>query len=1352
MKRFFRTFNTRLAGWFSRWIGGLAVGIVGLSAATAAAQPPGPGDPVGDGVHPAVWLIGGVLAGVALSALRQEIRRRRESPTDHCFRRLFEASPLGMAILDPKTGRIRDVNNFLTEILGVDRDRLVGRTFADLAHPDDAATARPDGGPGISPLGRSLWLMTGDGAIRWANVTGCALAGDDDDEAPVCLAVVDDITDQREASAALRRRETCLTALHQTALGIMGRHQLDDLLDRISRNAANLVDASDAFIYLHDPETDELVIRFGTGAYRSRLMGFRLASGEGLSGKVWQTGKPLSINDYSTWPGRATVAQFDDLHAVIAVPIKSDGRMAGVIGVARFVNPAPFDPEAADLMARFGELASIAYDNAQLCASFRQELSERQRAEAALAESERRFKHLYHNAQVGLFRSRIEDGGIIEANLLCARIAGYEDIETFQAEFSTAAQYVVPQARRRILDRMRRYGEVSNVEARIRRRDGEERWVSFSGRIYPEAGFVEGALLDITDRKAAQTALHRSEERLALIIQGSSVATFVIDPEHYVINWNAACETLTGVPAHAVIGTDRHWSAFHETPRPLLADLVMSDTPLSRIRDQQPGDCRHSSVVAGACEAETFYPNLGETGKWLLITAAPLKDAAGEIVGAIETLQDVTESKNTEAALRRSRHRLRQIIDLVPHFIFAKDESGRFLLANQAVANAYGTTVEALIGRTDADFSTDPEIHGAYEADDRKVIETGTVRVIPEEIIVNSRGEQRLLNTVKIPFMTEETEGPAVLGVSIDITAQKEVEAALRRSKRELSVQNRIATIFLTAPDERIHDQVLEGVLDALESPMGYFAAVDDDGRLTPLAVASPAGCAEHTEAEAFARHGTVGVPGRSLVQSRSAAGSVEGSLPADHPPVETALAVPIAHHGEPIGQFVVANPAHGRGYGDEEVRLLETLASRVAPVLQARLDRVRYARERRLAQEEKAHLEEQVRQAQKLEAIGALAGGIAHDFNNILFPILGFVEMTLEELPEEGNSRRYLREVLKAANRARDLVRQILTFSRQAEGERKPVRIQLILKEVMKLIRSTLPANISIRQRIDNECGPVLSDPTQIHQIAMNLITNAYHAMEETGGALEVGLSEHELSAQEMTAPDQVPGRYARMTVSDTGQGMDPSILEKIFEPYFTTKEKGKGTGLGLSVVHGIIRSSGGDISVQSTPGEGTVFNVDLPLINHIEREAPAPLEQPVATGSEQILLVDDEEIITEMLSRILRKMGYHVTPRRSSTDALETFRADPDQFDLVITDMSMPRMTGAELARRLLSIRPGLPIIMCTGFSDQIDETKAQAMGIRGFVLKPVLKDDLARAVREALDSPEAGATQTGAAPAES
>ncbi len=1347
MKRFFRTIYSRLTGRLSRWIGVFAAGLAGLS--TAAAQPPGPGDPGGDGVWPAVWLIGGVLAGVALSALRQQIRRRREPPTDHCFRRLFEASPLGMAILDPETGRIREVNDFLAEILGIDRDQLVGRTFADLAHPDDAGTALPERGSGTSIPGRSLRLMTGDGAIRWVNVLGCSLAGDRYGS-PVCLAIVDDVTDQREAAAALRRRETCLTALHQTALGIMGRHQLDDLLEQISRNAANLVDASDAFIYLHDPETDELVIRFGTGAYRSRLMGFRLASGEGLSGKVWQTGKPLSVNDYSTWPGRSTVPQYDDLHAVIAVPIKSEGRMAGVIGVARFANPTPFGPEAADLMARFGELASIAYDNAQLYSSFRQELAERQRAEAALADSEQRFKHLYHNAQVGLFRSRIEDGRIIEANLLCARIAGYDDLDTFLAEFITTSRYVFPQARRRILDRMRRYGEVSNVEAQIQRRDGEARWLSISGRIYPEAGFIEGAVLDITDRKAAQEALHRSEERLALIIQGSSVATFVIDPDHYVIHWNVACETLTGIPAHELIGTDRHWSAFHDTPRPLLADLVMTETPLSRIRDQHPGDCRQSPVVAGAREAETFYPNLGEAGKWLLITAAPLKDAAGEIVGAIETLQDVTESKNTEAALRRSRHRLRQIIDLVPHFIFAKDEGGRFILANQAVADAFGTTVDALIGRTDADFSTDPEIHGAFEKDDRKVMETGSVRVIPEETIINARGERRLLNTIKIPFMTDETEGPAVLGVSIDITAQKEVEAALRRSKRELSVQNRIATIFLTAPDNRIHDQVLEGVLDALESPMGYFAAMSDNGVLTPLAVSSPAPCAGDTDGEAFARHGTAGVPGRSLAQARSAAGSVERNFPADHPPVETALAVPIAHHGEPIGQFVVANRTDG--YGDGEIRLLETLASRVAPVLQARLDRVRYAQERRLAQEEKARLEEQIRQAQKLEAIGALAGGIAHDFNNILFPILGFVEMTLEELPEGGNSRRYLQEVLKAANRARDLVQQILTFSRQAEGERKPVRIQLILKEVLKLIRSTLPATINIQRRIDNECGPVLADPTQIHQIAMNLITNAYHAMQETGGNLEVGLAEHDLSDQEMTAPDQIPGRYVRMTVSDTGPGMEKSVLEKIFEPYFTTKEKGKGTGLGLSVVHGIIRSCGGDISVRSTPGEGTVFNVDLPLLTDVERETPAPPERPVVTGSERILFVDDEEVITDMLSQMLRKMGYQVTARMSSGDALETFRADPDQFDLVITDMSMPRMTGAELSRRLLSIRPDLPIIICTGFSDQIDETKARAMGIREFVLKPVLKEDLARAIRDALDAPAPAATQTDTAPAES
>ncbi len=380
--------------------------------------------------------------------------------------------------------------------------------------------------------------------------------------------------------------------------------------------------------------------------------------------------------------------------------------------------------------------------------------------------------------------------------------------------------------------------------------------------------------------------------------------------------------------------------------------------------------------------------------------------------------------------------------------------------------------------------------------------------------------------------------------------------------------------------------------------------------------------------------------------------------------------------------------------------------------------------------------METQLQQAQKMEAIGTLAGGIAHDFNNILFPIVGYAEMMMEDIPEDSILQDSLNQMLIGTKRAMDLVKQILAFSRQTDGELKPLKIHFVVREVLKLIRSSLPSTIEIQQYIDNKCGLVMADSTQVHQLAMNLITNAYHAMEDEGGKLDVTLKEVELGADNLKDPSMIPGSYVCLTVADTGIGMDKPTLDRIFDPYFTTKEKDKGTGLGLSIVHGIVKSHGGDISVYSEPGKGTTFHAYFPLIDTKVETRRTESIVPVQKGNERILLVDDEEQIALMEKRMLERLGYHVTERTSSVEALEAFRAAPDKFDIVISDMTMPNMTGVHLSQKLMEIRPDIPIIICTGFSKQIDEEKAKAIGIRGYVMKPVVKNELAKKIREALN----------------
>ncbi len=379
--------------------------------------------------------------------------------------------------------------------------------------------------------------------------------------------------------------------------------------------------------------------------------------------------------------------------------------------------------------------------------------------------------------------------------------------------------------------------------------------------------------------------------------------------------------------------------------------------------------------------------------------------------------------------------------------------------------------------------------------------------------------------------------------------------------------------------------------------------------------------------------------------------------------------------------------------------------------------------------------LEQQLRQAQKMEAIGTLAGGIAHDFNNILASLIGFTEMAVKE-PREDVRRKYLDRVLEACGRAKNLTTQILSFSRKQEQAFKPFDVRFILKEAVSLMRATLPSTIEIRQIITQEDTKVLADPTQIHQIVINLCTNAAQAMREKGGILDIRLSNVEIFHPDLAPhPDLPLGFYVVLSVGDTGCGIDPAIKDKIFDPFFTTKGPGEGTGLGLSVVYGIVKQCGGAVDVRSAVGHGSVFSVYLPRV-HAEMEAEKPRQDDIEPGgNERILFVDDEESLVALAKAFFESRGYRIAATMSSLEALKWFQDDPHRFDLVITDMTMPEMTGAELARTCLNIRGDIPIILCTGYSESINAAQAREWKIREFVLKPIELNDLARLVRRVL-----------------
>lgn len=390
----------------------------------------------------------------------------------------------------------------------------------------------------------------------------------------------------------------------------------------------------------------------------------------------------------------------------------------------------------------------------------------------------------------------------------------------------------------------------------------------------------------------------------------------------------------------------------------------------------------------------------------------------------------------------------------------------------------------------------------------------------------------------------------------------------------------------------------------------------------------------------------------------------------------------------------------------------------------------------------EKKKLEAQLQHAQKMEAIGTLTGGIAHDFNNILAIIIGNTELALDNVSEWNSAHFNLKEIHTAGQRAKDVVRRLLSFARKTDYDQKPIRLDQVIQDSIKLLRATIPTTIDIRRNFQATADIVIADPTQVHQIMINLCTNAFHAMEDAGGILEIGTENVILDEDSAVFDaDLTYGNYVKVTVSDTGQGIPSEIRDRIFDPYFTTKEVGKGTGMGLSVVHGIVKSNGGGISVESETGKRTTFSIYFPVV---EKEAVVEKETVVETetvdelpsGSERILLVDDEESMVYLGRHRLESLRYQVETRTNPIEALELFRANPNRFDLVIADMTMPRMTGDQLMKEILKIRPEIPTIICTGFSEKIDEEKAKEIGIRKYIEKPINKQDLANLVRKVLD----------------
>ncbi|MDY6990673.1 MAG: PAS domain S-box protein [Thermodesulfobacteriota bacterium] len=656
------------------------------------------------------------------------------------------------------------------------------------------------------------------------------------------------------------------------------------------------------------------------------------------------------------------------------------------------------------------------------------------------------------------------------------------------------------------------------------------------------------------------------------------------------------------------------------------------------------------------------------------------------VLGALlahDIIQFVGDLKRAQQKQQESEEKYRLLVENQADLIVKVDTEGRFLFVSPSYCRMFGRQEEELLGQSFLPFVHEEDREATAKA--MEALYRPPYTAYMEQRAMTKDG-WKWLAWADTAVLDENKEVAAILGVGRDISDKKKALEALQESEK------RFGTIIDTA---------LEGIW-----------VTDKVGRTT------------------FVNQHMVDLLGYSLEDILGR--SVPEFLDDENKEIFKVKANRLKEGLSEQYDLRFCRKTGGEIWGIVSATPLFDPEGQVAGSFSMVTDMTK----RRRAEEERRTLEAQLRQAMKMEAIGTLAGGIAHDFNNILSVILGNTEMAMDDVSRQHPAQESLKEVSNACLRARDLVKQILSFSRQTEQEMKPVKLGPIVDEALKFLRSTIPSTIDINQHVSAESDTVMADATQMHQVLVNLCGNAAQAMSKKGGVLDVsleGLLLDEVDAGQYS--DLMPGDYFRLTVKDTGPGIPPDIIDRIFDPYFTTKEVGQGSGMGLAVVHGIVKTHGGAIAVDSAPGRGTTFHVLFPRVAR-QIQPESEISDAIPKGNERILFVDDEASVLNVAKAMLERLGYEVVTPRSSLEALDLFRREPDGFDLVITDMTMPHMTGDRLAEEMMKIRAGIPIVLCTGYSGQIDEERAQAIGIKAFLTKPLSKREIAKTIRMVLD----------------
>ncbi|MCE5270467.1 PAS domain S-box protein [bacterium] len=924
----------------------------------------------------------------------------------------------------------------------------------------------------------------------------------------------------------------------------------------------------------------------------------------------------------------------------------------------------------------------------------------RKQAEQALRESEGRFHDLFEHAPLG-YQSLDEDGRIIEVNEAWLETLGHAHEEVIGKWFGDflATEYVEA-----FREQFRRFISAGRIHAEFEmlRKSGERRYIAFEGRVaHAQDGTFKQThciLLDITESKRAENAL------LSLVLDttGPTGTEFFNQMVRWLNRWLGTDIAL--ISESGADGIQRSLAMETDGLPVEHFEYTLAGTPCENA--SQKGFCHYAESLGH------LFPNAKDVERFNIqgYAGIPMRNGKGETLGVIcvmshgnlhlpqwaEPIMSMLSARSAaefermraETRLVHSHTLMRYIIAHAQSAIAVLDRDMRYIFVSEHFLNDYKVKEKDVIGKCHYDVFTDlpvrlREVHRQALA--------GVVSSADEDPFYREDGSVDWTRWECRPWHEENGAVGGIVLYTEVITERINALNKLRESEERLSF-------------------VLSG------AGMGWW-----DWDLAAGKVMRSQGWADllgYTLEEVQAPNlwNEILHPDDQLVINRILEDHLAGRIPLVE--YECRLRTKAGDYIWVLSRGrVVERDAEGT-----PLRLSGTILN---------------ITENKKLEDERKSLERQLLQAQKLESLGVLAGGIAHDFNNILGIISGYTEMAeLDVMTEPESALECLQQVGKASERAKSLIEQILAFSRRSEQERRPLKLSLIVKEALKMLRASIPSTVEIRQRVDDNSGIVLADSTQMHQVMMNLATNAAYALRERGGRLTVELMDTELDSAAATVLQLAEGKYVMLVVGDTGQGIAPEIRDRIFDPFFTTKPKGEGTGMGLAVVHGIVRAHGGAIGVESEPGKGSRFTVYLPRITQDSEQEETEVYDDIPGGKESVLLVDDEEGILAVGRMALNRLGYRITVRRSGPEALAAFQAEPQSYDLVITDQTMPGMTGLELAIKILSIRPDLPVIICTGYSEKITPQIVSQYGIKEMILKPYLWDKMARVIRRILD----------------